>query len=128
MSSSLEAALLQVMIPSNEPVQVFDPQKQTLLRQLRGHQRPVHTTRFAPDKMHVLSGSDDATASTNVPFTVHETCCKMWVCLGSARVISRECSDRLQTLVLLQGCLYPSRDLSDGQHHLITWKSGTVFY
>ncbi|CAK0783260.1 hypothetical protein CVIRNUC_006459 [Coccomyxa viridis] len=42
-------------------VQVFDPQKQTLLRQLRGHQRPVHTTRFAPDKMHVLSGSDDAT-------------------------------------------------------------------
>lgn len=44
-------------------MQVFDPQKQTLLRQLKGHQRPVHTTCFAPDKMHVLSGSDDATVS-----------------------------------------------------------------
>jgi len=42
---------------------VFDSQKQTLLRQLKGHQRPAHTTRFAPDKMHVLSGSDDATVS-----------------------------------------------------------------
>ena len=44
---------------------MFDPQKQTLLRQLKGHQRPVHTTRFAPDKMHVLSGSDDATVSAS---------------------------------------------------------------
>ena len=46
-------------------MQVFDPQKQTLLRQLKGHQRPVHTTRFALDKMHVLSGSDDATVSAS---------------------------------------------------------------
>lgn len=42
-------------------MQVLDPKKQTLLRQLKGHQRPVHTTHFASDKMHVLSGSDDAT-------------------------------------------------------------------
>ncbi|KAK9905478.1 hypothetical protein WJX75_000621 [Coccomyxa subellipsoidea] len=42
-------------------VQVFDPKSQTLLRQLKGHERPVHTTRFSPSKMHVLSGSDDAT-------------------------------------------------------------------
>ena len=61
---------------SNDTVQMFDSQKQTLLRQLKGHQRPVHTTRFAPDKMHVLSGSDDATVSTNIPFTVHAGCCK----------------------------------------------------
>ncbi len=50
---------------------MFDPQKQTLLRQLKGHQRPVHTTRFAPDKMHVLSGSDDATVSVSSP--IHNT-------------------------------------------------------
>ena len=48
---------------------MFDPQKQTLLRQLKGHQRPVHTTRFAPDKMHVVSGSDDATVSEAAIFT-----------------------------------------------------------
>jgi U3 small nucleolar RNA-associated protein 15 len=32
-----------------------------VLRQLKGHQRPVHVARFAPDKTHVLSGSDDVT-------------------------------------------------------------------
>ena len=33
-----------------------------MLRQLKGHQRPVHVARFAPDKVHVLSGGDDALA------------------------------------------------------------------
>ncbi|BDA47532.1 U3 small nucleolar RNA-associated protein 15 homolog [Coccomyxa sp. Obi] len=46
-------------------VQVFDPyagnKDERLVRQLKGHERPVHTTRFAPSKFHVLSGSDDAT-------------------------------------------------------------------
>lgn len=32
-----------------------------MLRQLKGHQRPVHVARFAPDKVHVLSGGDDVT-------------------------------------------------------------------
>ena len=48
----------------------------------------MHTARFAPDKMHVLSGSDDATVSTNIPFTVHATHCVMQVCLASAFVIA----------------------------------------
>ncbi len=47
--------------------QVFDPKSQTLLRQLKGHERPVHTTRFSPSKMHVLSGSDDATVRPPEP-------------------------------------------------------------
>ena len=35
-----------------------------MLRQLKAHQRPVHVARFSPDKLHVLSGSDDATVQT----------------------------------------------------------------
>lgn len=49
-------------------VQVFDPyagnKDERLVRQLKGHERPVHTTRFAPSKFHVLSGSDDATVGS----------------------------------------------------------------
>ena len=41
--------------------QVFDANSRTLLRQLKGHKRPVHVARFALDRLHVLSGSDDAT-------------------------------------------------------------------
>lgn len=41
--------------------QVFDANSRTLLRQLKGHRRPVHVARFALDRLHVLSGSDDAT-------------------------------------------------------------------
>ncbi len=51
-------------------VQVFDPyagnKDERLVRQLKGHERPVHTTRFAPSKFHVLSGSDDATVGFSV--------------------------------------------------------------
>ncbi len=43
-------------------LQVFDANSRGLLRQLKGHQRPVHVTRFAPDKLHLLSGGDDALA------------------------------------------------------------------
>lgn len=42
-------------------VQVFDTGSRTLLRQFKGHSRPVHCTRFSPDKLHILSASDDAT-------------------------------------------------------------------
>ena len=42
-------------------MQVFDVANRSLLRQLKGHSGGVHATRFAPDKLHVLSGSDDAT-------------------------------------------------------------------
>ncbi|KAF8055723.1 utp15 [Scenedesmus sp. PABB004] len=42
-------------------VQVFDANSRSVLRQLKGHQRPVHVARFAADKVHVLSGSDDVT-------------------------------------------------------------------
>lgn len=41
--------------------QVFDANSRSVLRQLKGHQRPVHVTRFAPDKTHVMSGGDDVT-------------------------------------------------------------------
>lgn len=41
--------------------QVFDVNSRTLLRQLKGHKRPVRVARYALDRLHVLSGSDDAT-------------------------------------------------------------------
>lgn len=45
----------------NGIVQVFDAGSRSVLRQLKGHSRPVHVTRFASDKTHVLSGGDDVT-------------------------------------------------------------------
>ena len=42
-------------------VQVFQTSSRAVLRQLKAHQRPVHVARFSPDKLHVVSGSDDAT-------------------------------------------------------------------
>jgi len=42
-------------------VQLFDCASRSVLRQLRGHQKPCHVTRFSPDKVHVLSGGDDVT-------------------------------------------------------------------
>lgn len=42
-------------------VQVFDANSRSVLRQFKAHQRPTHVARFSPDKVHVLSGSDDVT-------------------------------------------------------------------
>lgn len=42
-------------------VQVFDAESRSLLRQLRGHLRPVHVARFSPVHPQLLSGGDDAT-------------------------------------------------------------------
>jgi len=42
-------------------VQVFDLASRSVLRQFRAHQRATHATHFSRDKLHVLSGSDDAT-------------------------------------------------------------------
>jgi WD40 repeat protein len=41
--------------------QVFDAGSRTVLRQLKAHKRPTHVARFSPDRLHVLSGSDDVT-------------------------------------------------------------------
>ena len=49
-------------VPPTPCWQVFDASSRGLLRQFKGHQRPVHVARFAPDKLHVLSGGDDALA------------------------------------------------------------------
>lgn len=43
-------------------VQLFDAASRSVLRQFKAHKRPAHVVRFAPDKLHVLSGSDDVTA------------------------------------------------------------------
>ena len=43
-------------------VQVFDTGSRTVLRQFKGHKRACHVARFSPDRLHVLSGSDDVTA------------------------------------------------------------------
>eukprot|EP00252_Welwitschia_mirabilis_P010811 TRINITY_DN2435_c0_g1_i1.p1 TRINITY_DN2435_c0_g1~~TRINITY_DN2435_c0_g1_i1.p1 ORF type:complete len:521 (-),score=83.59 TRINITY_DN2435_c0_g1_i1:1-1563(-) len=41
-------------------VQVFDVNTKMILRQLKGHGRPVRMVRYAPgDKLHLLSGGDD---------------------------------------------------------------------
>lgn len=41
-------------------VQVFDANSRSLLRQLKGHTRPVHSVTFGSDKTHILSAGDDA--------------------------------------------------------------------
>eukprot|EP01018_Ginkgo_biloba_P016174 Gb_10217 [translate_table: standard] len=42
-------------------IQVFDVNTRMVLRQLKGHGRPVRCVRYAPqDKIHLLSGSDDS--------------------------------------------------------------------
>ena len=40
---------------------MFDAASRTLLRQLKGHEAPVHAAIFAEDKLKALSGSDDST-------------------------------------------------------------------
>lgn len=40
-------------------VQVFDAGSRAVLRQLKGHTRAVHFTRYGRDNLHVLSASDD---------------------------------------------------------------------
>ncbi|KAJ2143773.1 U3 small nucleolar RNA-associated protein [Coemansia sp. RSA 678] len=42
-------------------VQVFDGASRSVLRTFKGHQDPVHVTRFLPNNVHVMSGSDDKT-------------------------------------------------------------------
>jgi len=42
-------------------VQVFDAGSRAVLRQFKGHKRPTHVARWSPDKLHVLSASDDVT-------------------------------------------------------------------
>lgn len=42
-------------------VQVFDCGSRSLLRQFRGHTKPVHACRFSPDRVHLVSASDDVT-------------------------------------------------------------------
>ena len=39
---------------------VFDTGSRTLLRRLDGHPKPVHVTKFGADRIHILSGGDDA--------------------------------------------------------------------
>jgi U3 small nucleolar RNA-associated protein 15 len=47
--------------PDPGPWQVFDAGSRGVLRQFKAHKRPTRVARFAPDKLHVLSGSDDVT-------------------------------------------------------------------
>ena len=54
--------------------QVFDANSRTLLRRLKGHKRPVHVARFALDRLHVLSGSDDATVRCAKGVHAHAGC------------------------------------------------------
>lgn len=42
-------------------LQIFEVGTRSILRQLTGHVRPVHVTRFDEDSVHVISGSDDKT-------------------------------------------------------------------
>ena len=53
----------QLLVAGGEigTVQIFQTNSRAVLRQLKAHQRPVHVARFSPDKLHVLSASDDAT-------------------------------------------------------------------
>lgn len=41
--------------------QLFDSNSRSLLRQLKGHRRPARSVAFAPDRLHLLTGGDDAT-------------------------------------------------------------------
>ncbi|RUP43652.1 WD40-repeat-containing domain protein [Jimgerdemannia flammicorona] len=42
-------------------VQLFDINSRAILRTMRGHTHPVHTTKFSPNNTHILSTSDDKT-------------------------------------------------------------------
>ncbi|CAG9465283.1 unnamed protein product [Pedinophyceae sp. YPF-701] len=42
-------------------VQLMDAASRSVLRQFKGHRRAVHCTRFSPDRLKVLSASDDVT-------------------------------------------------------------------
>jgi WD40 repeat protein len=42
-------------------LQVFDAGSRSVLRQFKGHARPCQVVRWSPDKLHLLSGSDDVT-------------------------------------------------------------------
>jgi len=42
-------------------IQVFEVGTRSILRQLAGHVRPVHVTRFSEDNTHIISGGDDKT-------------------------------------------------------------------
>ena len=55
------ALIIRHPAPVRAPaLQVFDANSRSVLRQLKGHARPVHITRFGGDRAHVLSGGDDA--------------------------------------------------------------------
>ncbi|KNC99269.1 snoRNA-binding rRNA-processing protein UTP15 [Spizellomyces punctatus DAOM BR117] len=58
-------------------VQLFDLNSRAILRTMRGHDGPVHMTRFSPDHQQILSGSDDNTVrvwdvATETPLAVFE--------------------------------------------------------
>ena len=40
-------------------VQVFELESRNVLRKFEGHIRPVHAAAFSPEKVHILSASDD---------------------------------------------------------------------
>ncbi|KAK3606043.1 hypothetical protein CHS0354_025093 [Potamilus streckersoni] len=40
-------------------IRLFDVSGKTLLRVFKGHQRPVHVTKFLMDRLHLFSGADD---------------------------------------------------------------------
>ena len=62
-------------------VQVFQTSSRAVLRQFKAHQRPVHVARFSPDKLHVLSGSDDATVGALNPENPKPICSVYSRCL-----------------------------------------------
>ena len=83
-------------------VQVFDPnagnKDERLVRQLKGHERPVHTTRFAPSKFHVLSGSDDATVGALVSEAVMHHWRAFAVKIAIRSCASKHCLETYQSI------------------------------
>lgn len=57
----MPAAEPLAMASAPPPPQVFDASSRSVLRRFDAHKKPVHVTRFSPDRLHVLSGSDDVT-------------------------------------------------------------------
>ena len=77
-------------------MQVFTTATRDLLRQLKGHEAPVHATIFAGDKLHVLSGSDDSTVFPALPMGHRDVV--MWLLSGCSPVSLRQLACSSQTL------------------------------
>lgn len=86
-------------------MQVFDTSSRALLRQFKGHRQPVHIARFGPDKLHVLSASDDATVRVSETLLCQCVCTGLECTCSDARSFDKALNDsQVRWWDVTQGC------------------------